>query len=127
VAGRALGEFLPAGAVVTVLILAFVTPMLINKHPLHRRPPDFHPLRRLARRGFAVWRRRRAEPALGATAADAAIGIVTAVFCGSRCAVVKLFLKDVSFDEIAFEVGRSKRLDSILKGVYFCYQTDKLK
>jgi uncharacterized membrane protein len=30
--------------VVTLLILAFVTPMLINKHPLHRRPPDFHPL-----------------------------------------------------------------------------------
>ncbi len=33
--------------VVTLLILAFVTPMLINKHPIHRRPPDFHPL--------AVW------------------------------------------------------------------------
>jgi uncharacterized membrane protein len=30
--------------VVTLLILAFVTPMLINKHPLHRRPPDYHPL-----------------------------------------------------------------------------------
>jgi uncharacterized membrane protein len=30
--------------VVTLLILSFVTPMLINKHPLHRRPPDFHPL-----------------------------------------------------------------------------------
>jgi uncharacterized membrane protein len=31
-------------AVVTLLILAFVTPMLINKHPVHQRPPDFHPL-----------------------------------------------------------------------------------
>jgi len=31
-------------AVVTLLILAFVTPMLINKNPIHRRPPDFHPL-----------------------------------------------------------------------------------
>jgi len=30
--------------VVTLLILTFVTPMLINKHPVHRRPPDFHPL-----------------------------------------------------------------------------------
>ncbi len=31
-------------AVVTLLVLALVTPMLISKHPLHRRPPDFHPL-----------------------------------------------------------------------------------
>lgn len=30
--------------VVTLLILAFITPMLINKNPVHRRPPDFHPL-----------------------------------------------------------------------------------
>ena len=30
--------------VVTLLILAFVTPMLVNKHPVHRRVPDFHPL-----------------------------------------------------------------------------------
>lgn len=30
--------------VVTLLLLAFVTPILISKHPLHRRPPDFHPL-----------------------------------------------------------------------------------
>ena len=30
--------------VVTLLILAFVTPMLINKHPVHQRPPDFQPL-----------------------------------------------------------------------------------
>lgn len=33
--------------VVTLLIMTFITPMLINKHPAHRRPPDFHPL--------AVW------------------------------------------------------------------------
>lgn len=31
-------------AVVTLLILAFITPMLINKHPTHRHPPDLHPL-----------------------------------------------------------------------------------
>jgi len=31
-------------AVMTLLILAFVTPMLINKRPIRRRPPDFHPL-----------------------------------------------------------------------------------
>ena len=31
-------------AVVTLLILAFVTPILINKNPAHHRPPDFHPL-----------------------------------------------------------------------------------
>jgi uncharacterized membrane protein len=31
-------------AVVTLLTLAFITPILINKHPVHRRPPDFHPL-----------------------------------------------------------------------------------
>ena len=30
--------------VVTLLILAFVTPILINKNPIHRQPPDFHPL-----------------------------------------------------------------------------------
>lgn len=33
--------------VVTLLIMAFVTPVLINKHPVHRLPPDYHPL--------AVW------------------------------------------------------------------------
>ncbi len=31
-------------AVMTLLILTFVTPLLINKNPAHRRPPDFHPL-----------------------------------------------------------------------------------
>jgi putative membrane protein len=66
--------------VVTLLILAFITPLLINKHPTHRRPPDFHPL--------AIWLGGiflfAAAAALNrlwlATAADAAIGIVTAVF-----------------------------------------------
>lgn len=41
--GASLVDFL-GWAVVTPLILVFVTPMLINKHPTHRRPPDFHPL-----------------------------------------------------------------------------------
>jgi uncharacterized membrane protein len=66
--------------VVTALILAFITPMLINKHPSYRRPPDFHPL--------VVWLGGillfAAAAALNrlwvATAADAAIGIVTAFF-----------------------------------------------
>ena len=31
-------------AVVTLLILAFVTPVLINKHPHHKSSPDLHPL-----------------------------------------------------------------------------------
>ena len=66
--------------VVTLLILAFVTPMLINKQPHKKRPPDFHPL--------AVWLGGillfGAAAALNrlwpAAAADAAIGIVTALF-----------------------------------------------
>ncbi|HEX5397539.1 MAG TPA: hypothetical protein VFY06_00630, partial [Verrucomicrobiae bacterium] len=33
--------------VVTLLIMAFITPALIVKHPVHRHLPDFHPL--------AVW------------------------------------------------------------------------
>jgi uncharacterized membrane protein len=67
-------------AVVTVLILAFVTPMLINKHPLHRRPPDFHPLG-VWLGGVLLFGVAAALNRLwAATAADAAIGIVTAVF-----------------------------------------------
>lgn len=31
-------------AVVTLLVLAFVTPLLINKHPAPKPPPDFHAL-----------------------------------------------------------------------------------
>lgn len=31
-------------AVTTALMLAFVTPLLINKQPLPKNPPDFHPL-----------------------------------------------------------------------------------
>ena len=69
-----------AWAVVTLLILACVTPLLINKHPTHRRPPDFHP--------FGVWLGGILLFAVAAAlnrlwvaaAADAAIGIVTAVF-----------------------------------------------
>jgi uncharacterized membrane protein len=66
--------------VVTLLMLAFVTPALINKHPLQKSPTDFHPLAMwlggvllfgtaCALRGF--W---------PAVATDAAIGIVTLVF-----------------------------------------------
>ena len=45
-----------------------------------RRPPDFHPLGDLAGRGFAFWRRRRADGLVAAAALDAVIGIVIAVF-----------------------------------------------
>jgi putative membrane protein len=66
--------------VVTLLMLAFVTPALINKHPVQKSPPGFHPL--------AVWlggvllfgtacALRGLWPAV---ATDAAIGIVTIVF-----------------------------------------------
>lgn len=41
--GAPLADFL-GRAVVTLLILAFVTPLLINKQPRHRRSSDFHPL-----------------------------------------------------------------------------------
>ena len=41
--GAPLMNFL-AGLVVTLLILAFVTPMLINKQSGNGAPPDFHPL-----------------------------------------------------------------------------------
>jgi uncharacterized membrane protein len=66
--------------VVTLLILAFVTPMLINKHPLHRRPPDFHPL--------AVWLGGILLFGVGSAIAglwsavvlDGIIGIVVAIF-----------------------------------------------
>jgi uncharacterized membrane protein len=66
--------------VVTLLILAFATPVLINKQLSKRSAPDFHPLTiwlggillfALAATLDGLW---------AATAADAAIGIVTAVF-----------------------------------------------
>jgi uncharacterized membrane protein len=66
--------------IVTVLILAFATPVLINKQLSKRSAPDYHPL--------AVWLGCilifGVAAALGgfwtATAADAAMGIVTTVF-----------------------------------------------
>lgn len=65
--------------VVSLLILAFVTPVLINKHPTHRHPPDFHPL--------AVWLGSVLLFAAGAAshgfwiaaALDGIIGVVVAV------------------------------------------------
>ncbi len=73
-------------AVVTLLVLALVTPVLINKHPLHRRPPDFHPL--------GVWLGAVLLFGIGAATAglwpavllDGIIGIAVAVFAvrGSR-------------------------------------------
>jgi len=63
-------------AVVTLLILAFVTPMLINKKPIHRRPPDFHPL--------GIW--------LGAVllfgAGSASLGLWSAVWLDAIAGVV---------------------------------------
>ena len=67
-------------AVVTLLILAFVTPMLINKHPTQRRPPDFHPLGiRLG--GVLLFGIGAASQGLWlAAAADGIIGAAVAVF-----------------------------------------------
>lgn len=67
-------------AVITLLILAFVTPILINKHPHQKSRPDFHPL--------FVWLGAVLLFAVGAAvqgiwapvAADTVIGGVTAVF-----------------------------------------------
>jgi uncharacterized membrane protein len=66
--------------IVTVLMLAFATPVLINKQLSKRSVPDFHPL--------AVWLggillfavAAELNGLWAATAADAAIGIVTAIF-----------------------------------------------
>lgn len=66
--------------VVTLLMLAFVTPALINKHPIPKSPADFHPL--------AIWlgfilffgtacALRELWPAV---ATDMAIGIATLIF-----------------------------------------------
>jgi|SRR5208282_3134958 len=66
--------------VVTLLILAFVTPTLINKHPLHRRPPDFHPLG-IWLGGVLLFGIGSATPGLwSAVLLDAIIGIVVAAF-----------------------------------------------
>jgi uncharacterized membrane protein len=65
---------------VTVLILAFATPVLINKQLSKRRMPDFHPLA-VWLGGILLFAVAAALNGLwAATAADAAIGIVTAVF-----------------------------------------------
>ena len=77
--GVPLADFL-GWVVVTLLILAFITPMLINKQPAPRRPPDFHPL--------ALWLGAVLLFATGAAraglwpaaAVDGVIGLVTAVF-----------------------------------------------
>jgi len=66
-------------AVVTLLILAFATPMLINKQP-HKR---------LARRDSAFRRRSRVEPALGGGGGGRGHCNCHGGFCGSRRAVVK--------------------------------------
>ena len=66
--------------VVTLLILAFVTPMLINKQPHKKLPPDFQPLS-VWLGGILLFGAAAALNRLwAAAAADAAIGIVTAVF-----------------------------------------------
>jgi uncharacterized membrane protein len=65
--------------VVTLLILAFVTPMLINKHPVHRRPPDFHPLA-VWLGGILLFGAGAATQGLwSAVALDGIVGIVVAV------------------------------------------------
>ena len=67
-------------AVVTLLILAFVTPMLINKHPVHRRPPNFHPLG-VWLGGILLFGVGSATLGLWpAVMLDAIIGVVVAVF-----------------------------------------------
>jgi hypothetical protein len=64
---------------VTLLILAFVTPMLINKHPVHRRPPDFHPLA-VWLGGILLFGAGAATQGLwSAVALDGIVGIVVAV------------------------------------------------
>ena len=66
--------------VVTLLILAFITPMLINKQPHKRLGSDFHPLA-IWLGGILLFGTAAALNRLwAAAAADAAIGIVTAVF-----------------------------------------------
>jgi uncharacterized membrane protein len=71
---------------VTALILAFVTPALIRKQPGQKKGPDFHPLG-LWLAAILIFGTSCAAHGLWlAVAADAAIGIVTAVFAvrGSR-------------------------------------------
>jgi uncharacterized membrane protein len=65
---------------VTVLILAFVTPALIRKQPGQKKGPDFHPLGLWLAAIFIFGTGCAAHGLWPAVAADAAIGIVTAVF-----------------------------------------------
>jgi uncharacterized membrane protein len=70
----------PGWAVVTLLILAFVTPMLINKQPAPRQRPDLHPLA-LWLGAVVLFGLCAARTGLwSATALDGVIGIVTAFF-----------------------------------------------
>ncbi len=77
--GAPLVNFL-SWAVVSLLILAFVTPLLINKRPQGKSSPDYHPLglwlgALLLFAGAAVL-----KGLWPAAAVDAGIGVVTAVF-----------------------------------------------
>jgi uncharacterized membrane protein len=77
--GAPLVNFL-AWVFVTLLMLAFVTPTLIKKQPGPRSVPDYHPLA-VWLGGILLFAVATALNGLwAATAADAAIGIVTAVF-----------------------------------------------
>jgi uncharacterized membrane protein len=64
----------------TLLMLAFVTPALINKHPVPKRPPDFHPLT-VWLGGVLLFGTACAVRGLWpAVATDTAIGIVAIIF-----------------------------------------------
>jgi uncharacterized membrane protein len=77
--GAPLVDFLSWG-IVTLLILAFVTPALINKKLSKRSPPDFHPLC-VWLGGILIFGIACAQNGLWpAAAVDAAIGIVTIIF-----------------------------------------------
>jgi uncharacterized membrane protein len=77
--GAPLVDFLSWG-IVTLLILAFITPALINKKLSKRSPPDFHPLC-VWLGGILIFGIACAQNGLWpAAAVDAAIGIVTIVF-----------------------------------------------
>jgi uncharacterized membrane protein len=66
--------------VVTLLILAFATPMLINKNPVRQHPPDFHPLG-VWLGGIFLFGTGLATLGLwSAGALDGIIGVVVAVF-----------------------------------------------
>ena len=67
-------------AVIALLMLAFVTPLLINKRPRGRSSPDYHPLG-LWLGALLLFAGAAALQGLWpAVAADAGIGVVTAVF-----------------------------------------------